>query len=411
MNDSPHIDQRLLRGAKQVVSRLRQSGHDAYLVGGTVRDQILGRAVKDYDIATSATPDEVVGLFRRTVSVGAQFGVIIVLNRDGEYEVATFRAESSYSDGRRPDSIRFVSAREDVFRRDFTINGLLQDPETGEIRDFVGGRQDLEARVIRAIGNAQERFEEDYLRLHRAIRFAVTLGFELEADTRKAIVALAPRASEVSVERTVTELSRMFLEGNPKQALDLLVQTGLLQALLPEVHPVAQTASNILANLGSQPFPVILAVLLREASPATGRALCERLKMTRADRDQLCTLLRARAQLATLDSRAARIRFVRTPFFPVFAAWIMAERQAENQSDGALPALQALRKGLRPEEMHPVKHLTGNDLKAMGIPPGPLYKQLLTALEDAQLEGEVHSRQEAEEWIHHQHSAQTNEND
>ncbi|HQN26648.1 MAG TPA: CCA tRNA nucleotidyltransferase, partial [Syntrophales bacterium] len=216
----------LREGAAAIVRALRRAGHEAYWVGGCVRDLIRGIPPADFDIATSATPDEVEGLFPRTVPVGASFGVILVVEDGRPFEVATFRTEGGYADGRRPDTVRFAGAEEDVRRRDFTINGLLMDPETGGVIDRVGGEADLAARLIRTIGDPEARFGEDRLRMLRAVRFAANLDFVLEAETQAAIVRHAPVIAAVSAERIRGELTRILTEGGARRGMELLAATG-----------------------------------------------------------------------------------------------------------------------------------------------------------------------------------------
>ncbi|MDR3773976.1 MAG: CCA tRNA nucleotidyltransferase, partial [Terracidiphilus sp.] len=237
---------RQFEAAREIVEKLRAAGFEAYLAGGCVRDLLLGREPHDYDVATSATPDVVLGLFERTFAVGAHFGVVLVADGDeagyGTTEVATFRSDGAYSDGRHPDAVRYTaSAEEDVKRRDFTINGLLLDPLRGmenlraAVMDFVGGVADLDAGVVRAIGRAELRLEEDHLRMLRGVRFAARFGFELDAGTKAAMRALASRIDGVSRERVRDELTKMLTEGRARRAFELLDETGLLAEVLPEI--------------------------------------------------------------------------------------------------------------------------------------------------------------------------------
>ena len=222
--------------ATAIVARLRSAGHQAYFVGGCVRDLVLGREPKDFDVATSATPDQVLSLFDKTFAVGAHFGVVLVCTGEITTEVATFRSDGAYSDGRHPDAVRFsTSPEEDVKRRDFTINGMMLDPADDSVLDLVGGRRDLNAGLIRAIGDPAERFTEDKLRMLRAVRFAARFSFELEPATAKAIERLAPAVNQVSHERVRDELTRMLTEGHARRAFEMLDATGLLAQVLPEV--------------------------------------------------------------------------------------------------------------------------------------------------------------------------------
>jgi len=389
----PPIEER--QGAVEVVQTLRGAGHEAFLVGGCVRDALLGRTPREYDIATGARPEAVQKLFKRTVGVGAQFGVILVLWKGREYEVATFRAEANYTDGRRPDNVSFVSAREDVIRRDFTINGMLQDPMTGEIRDFVDGQKDLEAKTIRAIGVAVDRFEDDHLRMLRAVRFAATLGFTIEPETLAAIQAMAPKVTQVSGERVHAELSRLFGEGDAARGFDLLRTSGLLQVLLPEAAD-DDTAADALSALEPDSLAMALSVLLSECDAPTLESISRRWRLANVERTLLQNVVRSLPRFDETLDRVAQIRFVRTDWWPVASRVARAIRGAAGQSVESVVALEALRGRLSPEQMHPERLMTGEDLKALGLQPGPQYKDILTALEDAQLAGDVTSRTEAE---------------
>jgi poly(A) polymerase len=393
-------DSHMRRGAASIVQRLREKGHDAFFVGGAVRDTLLGRPVREFDIATSAKPDEVIASFKRTVPVGAQFGVILVVTRAGEYEVATFRAETSYSDGRHPDAVQFVSAKEDVLRRDFTINGLLQDPETGEIQDFVEGQRDLEAGVIRAIGNPVSRFEEDHLRILRAIRFATTLEFELHTDTLDAIISLAPTVSSVAAERIQTELKRTFLEGDPVRGYTLLSVTGVLQTVLPEMaNQPAAVVTQGFKHYTAKSFGEVLSMLVPEILSNGAIQLVEtvsdRLRLSRDDRETFRYCIAQRTRIASTTSLAAKLRFVRETHFDSFARVEVARLKSLNQPIEALLELIRLKTNTPSQELRPKLLLSGKDLMSMGHTPGPHFKIMLTALEDAQLEGVITTREEA----------------
>ena len=270
-------------GAREVVSILRRAGHEAWIVGGAVRDMISGAIPPDYDIATSALPEQIIKLFKKTVLVGVQFGVIRVRLKGFEYEVATFRTDVGYSDGRRPDAVRFTNLFEDVQRRDFSINGLALDPETGEIIDHVGGQQDLKAGVIRAIGDPNQRFSEDHLRPLRAVRFATKTGFQIEKSTLEAIKKHAQSISTVSNERIAEELCKMCLAPNVGLGIRLLVETGLFSQIFPELSP--ELAANVLAKaLDNLPksgdenrWIVALAVILWPLGPNQAAEVLKRL--------------------------------------------------------------------------------------------------------------------------------------
>jgi poly(A) polymerase len=389
-----HSDSDVRRGARRVVATLRRAGFDAWFVGGCVRDRLLGRPVNEYDIATSARPDDVVKVFPRTIGVGAQFGVIVVLDRDGQFEVATFRAEAAYTDGRRPDTVRFVSAREDVLRRDFTINGLLEDPETGDIADFVNGRKDLAARVIRAIGDPVARFEEDHLRMLRAVRFAATLRFELDEDTADALRHHAAKVAGVAAERVQAELRKAFQYGDPNRALTLLADSGLLSVILPEHGPL-EFLQAALRSLGPQPLAQTLAVLLAGRGEGVGRTVADRLKLSREDREQLLYALALSERHTQPMTHVERIRLVREPRFtesaPVERALIVARDGAVAPLDDLIGLLEST----PPERLSPPRLIDGTDLRTLGMKPGPAFKTLLDAIEDNQIEGRITSRDEA----------------
>ncbi len=384
---SPHA---LLRGARRIARVLKQHGHEAWFVGGCVRDRLLGRPLKDIDLATDARPDQVLRLFPRTLAVGAQFGVIVVIEHEAQYEVATFRAEADYTDGRRPSRIEFVNAEADVLRRDFTINGLLEHPETGEVVDFVGGRADLAAGVVRAIGAAAERFEEDHLRMLRAVRFSACLRFRLDESTLQACRASAPQIRKVAAERVAHELRRASTEAEPATVVGLLDATGLLECLLPEVDAsTLEVTQAALRALGPSPLPVVLATLLPRSAAA---GVAERLKLSRAERDHLVGVADLRAALDEAAARApgaAALRTVRALYFPEAARVEHAVRVASGRDVAAVEQLTALLAATPGDRLNPPRLVDGNDLRRAGLRPGPDFKRRLDAVEDAQLEGRV----------------------
>ncbi|HIA00790.1 MAG TPA: CCA tRNA nucleotidyltransferase [Myxococcales bacterium] len=392
---------RIRRGAVSVIKRLRDAGFQAFLVGGAVRDKLLGRIPREYDIATEATPEQVMSIFARTVPVGAQFGVILVLDKDGEFEVATFRAEGKYSDGRRPDNISFVSAREDVLRRDFTINGLLEDPLTGTIEDFVDGRADIQAKLIRAIGDPVERFAEDHLRVLRALRFSATLGFDIEAQTLAAATQMAESVKDVAAERIHQELTRCFSEGDPARAYDLLVQTGILNVVLPQADRSAtEITRRVFERLGACDFGTALATMLPADQLSQVDKLAQQLRLSTQEKTTLQYLMKALPAFGEERSHANNIRFIRHKLWPQAARLHRAQREAANNETSLLDALETLLSNASPEQLHPQRLLTGNDLQAMGLKPGPHFKSLLETLETEQLEGRITTQEQAEALIH-----------
>ncbi|MGH9535906.1 MAG: CCA tRNA nucleotidyltransferase [Terriglobales bacterium] len=426
--------------ALDILHALRAAGHQAYFAGGSVRDQLLGRPAADYDVATDALPEHVQRLFPRHAAVGAQFGVILVHGEAGpeaghSVEVATFRADLSYADGRRPAAVRYTGDwREDVRRRDFTVNGLLLDPDTGEVLDAVGGQADLSARVIRAIGDPRARFREDRLRLLRAPRFAARLDFTLDAGTAEAIRAEADALTIVSPERTRDELLKMLTEGGARRAFELLDDLRLLPVVLPEVaamkgvaqppqfHPEGDVWTHTLMMLAALPAgadPVLaLGVLLHDVGKpptfrratdrirfdqhaAVGAAMAEqigrRLRLPGEQIEQLVALVAEHMKFGDVERmRLSTLkRFLRQPGF---ARHLELHRLDCLMSHGDLRLYEFARQQLAaaaPEQMRPPRLLTGDDLAALGYPPGPAFREMLAALEDAQLEGRLVTRAEA----------------
>ncbi len=428
--------------ALEVLRRLRRAGYEAYWAGGCVRDLLLGLLPADYDVATSATPTQVRKLFgrRRTVPVGAAFGVILVVGppEAGTVEVTTFRTEGPYSDGRHPDQVRFATAREDVLRRDFTINGMLYDPETDRVLDWVGGQEDLRRRVIRAIGDPRERFAEDHLRMFRAVRFAARFDFQIEPETFQAIREMAHRITGVSRERLAAELEQLLLHPSRRRGLELLDQTGLLNVLLPEVaalkgipHPEQPQSDlwehtlQVLQRLAEPELPLALAALLHEcalpelypggdAAWPQGPALEELLRQGAeqgarladrfARRWRLSNPVRKQTRWLVEHQRSLR-RAEQLPWSrlqPLLVApWIenlLKLHQADMEALGLeTQALDYCRRKLQlpPEELDPPPLVTGEDLKSLGLKPGPRFGRLLDWVRQQQLDGKLHTREEA----------------
>jgi putative nucleotidyltransferase with HDIG domain len=425
--------------AESIVERLRAGGYDAYFAGGCVRDLLLGHAPADFDVATSAKPDIVVAMFPRTFAVGAHFGVILVADElDGQQivsEVATFRSDGAYSDGRRPESVRFSeSAEKDVVRRDFTINGMLFDPQTGSVLDFVGGRADLAAKLVRAIGNPSERFDEDKLRMLRAVRFAARFNFEIEARTATSIKRCAPQVHQVSCERIRDELTRMLTEGCARRAFELLDGTGLLKEVLPEIdglhgveqppeyHPEGDVWTHTLMLLeqlpaGVSPTLAWGALLHDVGKPATfqpgpGRIrfnghvevgvriaedICRRLRFSNEESAQIVALVENHMRFGDVERMKASTlkRFFRLNNFPEHLALHRMDCLASHGSLELYNFAKSRYEATPPEEVRPALLLTGRDLIEAGYKPGPEFKRLLALAEDAQLEGRVNTKEEA----------------
>jgi len=445
-----------LNDAIAVVRRLRAEGHEAFLVGGCVRDIIRGVTPQDFDIVTAARPEQVRALFTRTVPVGARFGVVLVIEGGRPYEVATFRVEAGYDDGRRPSRVAFATAEEDVRRRDFTVNGLLMDPETERIIDYVDGRRDIERRLIRTIGNPVERFAEDHLRMLRAVRFTAALGFTIDPETLAAIRRQAPAVRRISAERIREELNRILTSGGAREGMELLAESGLLQEILPEVlalrgvdqppafHPEGDVWEHTLrmlallheeeGKIGTAPyffmrnrelslfFPpgkdggdalrLAWAVVLHDTGKAVTRSenatgthfyghvqrgeeiaaeILRRLRFSREETETILALVRGHMLFMNVqEMRPNRLkRFLRQPDFLLH---LELHRLDCLGSHGLLEHHEfCLRKlgEYSTEELRPSPLLTGQDLIGMGYAPGPVFREILRAVEDAQLSGEV----------------------
>ncbi len=449
---------RQFEAALGVIAKLRAQGYEAYLAGGCVRDLLLGRAPSDYDVATSATPGVVLGLFDRTFAVGAHFGVVLVAHGEGDgyctTEVATFRSDASYSDGRHPDAVRYTkTAEEDVRRRDFTINGLLldaaraadslTDPSTlrSSVIDFVGGLADLDAGVIRAIGQPTARFEEDRLRMLRAVRFAARLGFALEPATAAAIRALAPRIASVSRERVRDELTRMLTEGRARRAFELLDETGLLAQVLPEIarmkgveqppqyHPEGDVWVHTLGLLAQleEGCPMTLAwgALLHdvgkpptfrrapdrirfdghvEVGVAMAAEICRRFRFSNDEARQIVSLVENHMRFADAERMKSSTlkRFFRLDGFDEHLALHRMDCLAGSGNLDHWEFVRARRLELPEEVVRPTPLITGRDLIAAGYVPGPAFKKMLRAVEDAQLEGTIATAEDALRWVEKQ---------
>ncbi|MBN1852532.1 MAG: CCA tRNA nucleotidyltransferase [Pirellulales bacterium] len=407
------------RFAYSVVEQLRAAGYVAYWAGGCVRDQLLGATPKDYDVATNATPDAIRGLFgkRRTIAVGAAFGVITILGgrRNGSVEVATFRRDALYSDGRHPDAVVFSSPEEDAARRDFTINGLFYDPVDDQVIDFVGGQDDLNHRIIRAIGDPHQRLAEDKLRMLRAIRFTTTLDFAIDAGTKSAIRDHAPEINTVSAERIGIELRLMLLDVHRARALELLASTDLLRHLLPELAVLHDVVENnrwrstgassawqhtlaVSARLIEPSLPLALAAVLHCVSEERPAArVGQRLRFTNKEIARTTWLL---DQLPVIAD-AIRIpwpRLQRTLIHPGILE-LLAFRKAILGGEDAAVAYCRAKLALPAEQWNPRPLINGNDLIAHGLVAGRHFTELLERVRDAQLDGKIRSKDEALQWI------------
>ena len=410
--------------ATEVVQRLRSRGFQALWAGGCVRDLLMNHPPSDYDVATDARPQEVMGLFRRTFAVGASFGVVRVLGDDatGDVEVATFRSDGVYSDGRRPESVSFSTAEFDASRRDFTINGMFYDPIEACVIDYVGGRADLDRKVLRAIGDPFARFAEDKLRLLRAARFASRFDLAIDPTTRAAIVAMASEVTQVAPERIGQEWRKMLVHPSRVRSLEFVDESGLLTTILPSVARLKETDASawdetkrVIAMLPQTPsFPLAMAALLRHVSLGprveTTAAMrqkhglnplvvqvAEDLKLSNAERDLIAWLLRHDGELKTAESmrRSALKRVLASSDVCDLIALHDAVAQA---TDGNREHIDYCQRYLRDQPEGPIDPpplVTGHDLMKHGLKPGPRFSDLLDSVRDAQLDGEIHSAAEA----------------
>ena len=386
--------------AMRIVRRLRDHGYQALWAGGCVRDMLLGRPPQDYDVATNALPDRVVELFRVTRKVGAQFGV--VLARQGRIwtEVATFRSDLGYEDGRRPTGVVFGSPQEDAERRDFTVNGMFYDPLSEQVVDFVAGQADLQAGVIRAIGAPKARFAEDHLRVLRAVRFAARLGFDIEPVTHAALREYAPAVAGVSPERVREELAMVLTDPGRARAFALMETLGLLPHLWPDAAWSAEQAAacgTMLERLNEPvSFELALAVLLHDRSVSHCRQVCRRLACSNATRRRLCRLVENCAALVS-DPRPGlgklKLLMADEAFDQLmeFYRVTLLARRRELASHAELLQRAA---AIAPEAVQPDPLVTGEDLLRLGLQPGPIYKEILHQLYTAQLNEEISTRAE-----------------
>ena len=427
---------RLDGGAVQLAAQLRAQGFRALFAGGCVRDLLLGRAPLDWDIATDAGPEAVARLFPHTHAVGARFGVCVVRLGGRDYEVAQFRRDGTYADGRRPEAVAAGDPQVDASRRDFTINGMFLDPETGQVLDWVGGLEDLRRGVIRAIGAAPARFAEDRLRLLRAVRFAARLGFAMHPDTAVAIAAAAGTAALVSAERICHELTLILTEGGAAAGLNLMRGLGLLEPLLPEVaamagvpqplqfHPEGDLwhhLEGVLGRLGTARPRLAWAALLHDVGkPRTmtctdrirfhnhdhvgagmATAICRRLRMSNPDTDRISELVGQHMRLRHVrEMRPGNLkRLLRQPWFPELLELHRIDCLASHGQLDLYDFCQAQLAAAGARGLRPPRLLSGDDLVAAGWTPGPALGLALQALEDEQLEGRVTTREQAEDFV------------
>jgi poly(A) polymerase len=423
--------------AISIIQQLRREGFEAYLAGGCVRDMLLGKTPQDYDITTNARPEAIQRIFSQTIAVGAQFGVILVLVDGEPFEVASFRFDGPYLDGRHPSQVRYGSLEEDIRRRDFTINGMIYDPLADRLIDLVEGQRDLERRCVRAIGNPLDRFAEDRLRMIRAVRFAASLKFDIDAPTFAAIEQLAATVTQISWERIGEEVTRILTEGGARRGFELLDQCGLLAMLLPEVaamkdtvqspdyHPEGDVFTHTLLLLGHLDAPsetlaygcllhdVAKPVCIRqdagritfyghtEQGAAMAEVILKRLKRGRAVWERVGYLVRnhlrhvqaPQMRLSTLK------RFLREDGIDELLELARIDALSSNGDLRYYRFCQERRAELKDDEIRPAPLLRGTDLIRLGLKPGPLFAQILRQVEDLQLGGELNNREQAIEWV------------
>jgi tRNA nucleotidyltransferase/poly(A) polymerase len=387
--------------AIDIIRRLREKGHEAYLVGGCVRDMVMKIEPSDYDIATSAPPAEIMKVFPHTEPIGAQFGVVLVIHRGHPFEVATFRSDEAYVDGRRPLGVVFTDAQTDVQRRDFTINGLLYDPFEQRVIDYVSGQDDIRDKIVRAIGNPQKRFEEDKLRLLRAVRFGARLGYSIEPETWAAVCRMAPEIRLVSAERIREELGRILTEGRAALGFRMLAESGLLAATLPAVEWNEHLKRSLEQIPAKAPVDFAFGVLLHDLSPDEIQRIVAGLKLSGSEMNHVGHLVRSLPRFRMLCdlSMSELKRFLR---LPRFEDHMDLARICAVASDGDLHAYNfAVSKRLQwtAQDVAPEPLISGDDLIGLGFSPGPLFKDILTRVEDEQLEGRLQAREQALEFV------------
>lgn len=422
--------------AESICAGLHAHGYRALLAGGCVRDLILGVTPKDYDIATSARPQDVAAIFERTIGIGAAFGVQLVLLPEGRFEVTTFRKDGPYEDGRHPSTVTFTDEEEDARRRDFTINALFYDPFNKKVLDYVQGRKDLRDGIVRAVGPPRQRFHEDHLRLLRAIRFAARLGYTIEENTYQAVKDMAPLITTTSAERIRDELLMILTEGGAKRAFELLDKTGLLPHFLPEIsamkgveqppqfHPEGDvfTHTLLMLDLLHNPSPTLaLGALLHDvAKPVTqtktdrirfndhdktgaemARDICQRLRLSRHQTERVVWLVSQHMRFAHLPKMREnkRKRLVRAEGFEELKELCRIDCLASHQKLSTIEWVENYQARMPREVLRPEPLLRGHDLIELGYSPGPLFSKILKKIEDLQLEGQLTGKDEARDFV------------
>jgi tRNA nucleotidyltransferase/poly(A) polymerase len=390
------------QAAIEIINKLHRSGFQALLAGGCVRDMLLCRPANDYDVATDAEPADVIKLFKRTLKVGAKFGVVMVLAGGQQIEVATFRSETGYADGRHPGSVKFTSPIEDAKRRDFTINAMFYDPVKKEIIDYVDGRADLEKRIVRTVGIPKERFDEDYLRMLRAVRFSAQLGFGIEPKTWSAVCANAKNIVRISGERIAMELEGILISPNRSIGTSMLITSGLAEAIFHGfTSRQSEMAVRVLEHLRKK---VDFALALTAFFVAwTTEAALEKMKVLKLSRNQIKHikfLLAGRGKLLNKDMSLSELKLIAAePYFRDLYELQRAIQKAEKKSVAALASLRRRIKALGDVELKPRPVLNGDELIELGAVPGPTLGQLAQEMYIAQLEGQLETKKHAHQWV------------
>ena len=436
MSLQERVEPLLLKGALAIVHRLHENDHEAYFAGGAVRDLLLEEDITEIDIATSASPDEVEGLFAQTIPVGKAFGVIVVMVESNSYEVTTFRKESQYEDGRHPGLVEFTDAQNDVLRRDFTVNALFLNPDDEQIIDYVQGQEDLERKLIRTVGSPDHRFGEDKLRLLRALRLACQLGFEIEAETYRQIQQFAPQLTKVSWERIRDELLKILTGSNPSRGLKLLLDSGILQQILPEAvamngveqppefHPegdvfvhtclmfeLAGKLTDTLAlgilmhDIGKPPTFTVKERIRFDGHVEEGARMaediCRRLRISNDTTELVVDLVKNHLRFIHVqEMRDSTLkRFLRKENFDEHMELHRLDCLASHGNLSHYDFCREKQKDFSQEQMRPKPLVKGQDLIDLGLTPGPVFSEILGALEDLQLEGRLTSKEESLDWV------------
>ena len=436
------VGPKLLEGALAIVNKLNEHQFEAYFAGGAVRDLLLGRTVSDIDLVTSASPEEVERLFDRTIPVGKQFGVVVVVIDSTPYEVSTFRSEGGYLDGRHPTQVCFTDSRHDSLRRDFTVNALFLNPVNQEILDYVNGRQDLESQVIQTVGPPEQRFQEDKLRVLRAVRFACQLGFEIDAETYSQIQKYAAELGQVSWERIRDEVLKILTGPDPARGLRLLLQCGILAAILPEIaamdgvpqppefHPEGDVFKHtclmfelseglgdtlalgiLLHDVGKPPtFAVKERIRFDghvEVGARIGEEICRRLRLSNEQTEEVIDLIKNHLRFMNVEEmrESTLKRFIRKENFDQHLQLHRLDCLASHGDLSSYNFCQKKLKELNQEAIRPDPLINGDDLIKLGLKPGPVFSEVLTAVEDLQLEGKLGSKKQALDWVQRKYPA------